>query len=77
MVLEFSKHNYIDIDKIVSLRWFEQQGVGIVIFNGEKIVIENREHFDIIETGFIYSKKSYMCDDEMKKIRFIKKEEGE
>jgi len=79
MILEFSDHNYIDVDKIIALRWFEERGVGIVVLDGEKIVVENKAHFDIIETGYIYKNKSFMYDDKMKKMRFTKRtlQEGE
>jgi len=79
MILEFSDHNYVDIDKIVALRWMEDQGAGIIVFSGEKIVVQSRKHFDVIETGYLYNNKSYMYGDKMKRLRFVKRElqEGE
>ena len=79
MILEFSKHNYVDVDKIIALRWMEEQGAGIVVVDGEKIVVRNREHFDVIETGYLYKNKSFIYGDKMKKLRFTKRDvqEGE
>jgi len=79
MILEFSKHNYVDVDKIIALRWLEDQGVGIIVLDGEKIVVQNKAHFDIIESGYIYKNKSFIYDDKMKRLRFTKRElqEGE
>ena len=77
MILEFSEHNYVDIDSITALRWFEDQGMGIIVLTGEKIVVQNKTHFDLIEAAYIYKNKSFMYDDKMKKLRFIKREEGE
>jgi hypothetical protein len=55
------------------------QQAGVVVLSGQKIVVTEREEFDLIETAYIYQHKSYMYDDKMKKIRFTKRElqEGE
>ena len=72
MVLEFSEHQYIDMENVQALRWMDDQGLGIIFLNGDKLGIQNRAHFDIIERAFIYKCKSYMVDDKIKKIRWVK-----
>ena len=75
MVLEFAPHQYVDIDKVEALRWIEAQGkaVGIVALSGDKIVISERSEFDLIETAFIWKNKSYMFDENMAKIMYVKR----
>jgi hypothetical protein len=81
MILEFSEHNYIDMDKVEALRWIDMNGqqAGVIVLKGQKVVVTEREDFDVIEAAFIYQHKSYMYDDKLKKIRFSKRElqEGE
>ena len=74
MVLEFAKHEYIDIDDIKALRWMEEQKAGVVVLTGEKVVVRERDRFDVIERAYIYQNKSYMFDDKLKKIRWVKGE---
>jgi len=74
MVIEFSPHQYIDIDKVHALRWIVagDKAVGIVVLNGDKIVVTEREEFDAIESAYIWKNKSYMVDDKLKKVRWVK-----
>lgn len=79
MILQFNDHNYLDVDKIQALRWMREQNAGVVVLDGEKIVVQAREDFDVIETAYIYKNKTVMYDDRMKKMRFTRREltEGE
>lgn len=71
MILEFDKHEYINVDAIIALRWIEREeqgGFGVIVFNGSKITTQTREKFDAVEQAFINLHKSYMYDNEQKKI---------
>jgi len=81
MVLEFAESQYIDMDNVQGLRWMpeanQNAGAGVIILNGDKMVINQKELFDVVESAFIYLHKSHMIDDKMKKVRFIRRKEGE
>ena len=55
MILEFAEHNYIDVDRVVALRWITEQekDFGVVVLNGDKIAIRSKDQFDAIEKAFI------------------------
>ena len=77
MILEFSSHRYVNVDEIQSLQWVEEKTgkpCGVVFVKGDKFFIFERKLFDIIERAFIYQNKSFMCDDKLKKIRWVKGE---
>lgn len=77
MIVEFSPHRYVDIDNIVSLQWLEDpdptKSFGAIFFRGEKFMV-TKDMFDIIESAYLYNNKSFMCDDKLKKIRWVKGE---
>lgn len=79
MVLEFAPHQYVHVESIEALRWISHQGqeLGIVALKGDKIVVTEREEYDTIETAFIWLHKSHMVDDEMKKVRYVKRGNNE
>jgi hypothetical protein len=74
MILEFADHQYVDVDSIQALRWIEvdNKAIGIVALNGDKIAVTERDEFDVIEAAFLYTHKSHIVDDKMKKVRYIK-----
>jgi hypothetical protein len=74
MILEFQDHEYVDMDKVMGLRWVEDPGAGIIILDGNKMVVQTKEAFDVIEAAFIYLHKSHMIDDKLKKVRFLRRE---
>lgn len=69
MISNFADNNYIDIDSITVLRWFDEKEIGIVVVDGEKISV-NREEFDVIEKAFIQTYKTSLYDKDMKKGGF-------
>ena len=78
MILEFADSQYIDMDNVQGLRWMPEAnnniGAGVIILNGDKMVINQKELFEVVEAAFIYLHKSHMIDDKMKKIRFTRRE---
>lgn len=50
MIVEFNKDSYINVDKITMVRWIDPHG--IVIVDGQKIGVPDRETFDIILKAF-------------------------
>lgn len=70
MIVEFKKHNYIDINNIMALRWIEPRkedtGWGVVFVGGQKMAIEADE-FDIIEKAFIWQHGYSIYDKDLKK----------
>ena len=68
MILEFTPHNYVNVDNIQALRWFEKAERGFAVLDGERIALQTKEEFDVVEQAFIALHKSYMYDDKQKKI---------
>lgn len=77
MVIEFAPHQYVDVDKIQALRWIKAGDVhaGIIVLSGDKIVVTEKEEYDAIESAYIWKNKTYMVDDRLKKVRWIKGEQ--
>lgn len=48
---------YIDGDQINGIRWLIQQDVehGVIFFNGNKIVVHDREQYEKIKDAYLWS----------------------
>ena len=68
MVLNFQDDSYIDMDKIIVMRWLPTHEVGVVIFDGERITVE-KEAYDVIKEAFTRLHNTHLYDKELKKIR--------
>jgi hypothetical protein len=73
MILQFSEHEYVDVSKIAALRWLEVANKGVVVFDGERIMLNNKD-FDIVETAYRWFHKSHMYDEGMRKIKLVRRE---
>jgi hypothetical protein len=66
MILSFAERSSVDVDNIVAIRWFDEQNKGLIIFNGERMVVEEDE-FKIIEKAYYWLHKDHMYDKDLKR----------
>ena len=74
MIVEFSDREYVDIEKIVALRWVDNSHKGLVIFTGERIVL-NASDFKIVEDAFRWINKSHLYGKDRKVKQLVERGE--
>lgn len=77
MVVEVRENYFIDMDKVQAIFWVPDKEVGVVMLIGGNTAITDKEEWAVIKKAFIFMHKSYMYDDKMKRIHYIKREGGE
>lgn len=70
MVLNFGKKQYIHVEAIEALRFFEgkdgDDGFGVIFVDGQKMSVESCE-FDVIEEAYVWQNGYSMYDKNLKK----------
>jgi hypothetical protein len=77
MVLEVEKDYFINMDKIQVIFWMEATesvpAHGVIMLQGGNTIVPTRAQFDVVRNAFVYLHKSYVYDDNMKKIQYVKR----
>jgi hypothetical protein len=60
----------IDMDKVSAVIPSSKY----IVIDGTKVTILKDEYMDAVIRAFIYTHKSYMCDDKLKKISWVRRE---
>lgn len=71
MILQFDEHDYIDISKIVALRWLPIKNIGTVVFEGERLAT-TRTDFNKIEEAFLWYHLTHIYGPDKKVIKLVK-----
>ena len=74
MVLNYNKDKYLDIDRVVGIRWEEREnnpdsGMGQILLEGEKFMVIRRDEFDAIKDAFIWKHADHTYDKDRKLIK--------
>ena len=75
MILKFEDRGYIDMSEVVAMRWQPSVHRGVIVFNGERIVV-NKTEYDKIEQGYLWLHKTHIHEDN-KKYLLVQREKGE
>jgi hypothetical protein len=76
MILQFDEHDYCDVEKIVALRWLPRKQAGVVVFEGDRIIV-NRTEYDKIEDAYRWVHHTHMYGPDKKVIKLVKKGEDD
>jgi hypothetical protein len=72
MILQFDEHDYCDVEKIVALRWLPRKGAGVIIFEGDRIIV-GRTEYTKIEDAYRWAHSSHMYGPDKRVIKLVEK----
>jgi hypothetical protein len=76
MIVEFSDREYVDVTKIVALRWVETKHKGIVVFSGERIVL-NKTEYQLVEDAYRWLHKRSLYGKDLVIKKLVQRDKGE
>jgi hypothetical protein len=77
MIVKFDDHDYIDMSKVVAMRLSNKGDKGILVFEGERIVV-GPSVYKMLESMYLWLHNGHIYGEGKKKVKtVVLREEGE